>query len=968
MSRHETVTRERGARGQWPMRDHPTTFWLVVAAAVALLSPALPDARWILVHAVLLGAVTHAVLVWSTHFTQALLKTSAALDPRPRQNARLTVLLAGAALVILGVPWWGWWAVVAGALAVTGAVGWHAWALWRRLRAALPGRFRITVRYYLCAAAWIPVGATLGALLSRGPDDFWHGRLLVAHTSAMVLGWLGLTVTGTLVTLWPTMLRTRIDASAETLARQALPVLCAAVAVVIGGAIFGLRPLVVGSLLLYAVGLGWWGRALWRPARQAPPREFGTWSVSAGLCWLLFAVLWVAGTVAWQSDWRSVVDGFTPATVGFAAGFGAQMVQGALTYLVPSVLGGGPAIVRSAGLALDRWGAARVIVVNAGLVVALLPVPAAVRVVVSALVVVTLAAFIPVLVLAVLGAVKAMRALQAPTGAAVAMPSAQAGPTTGTPAAQPVAPAAMPPGGLRTNPRPRNGQLVGGFLALLLAITVGVFADPAAAGLTPSGLGTPGWVTALPGLGGVMGGGAGGGSGFGGSGDLAAGVTPTGRTTTVRVEAVGMRFVPASVTVPAGDRLVIDLVNIDPGQTHDLVFASGARTARLHTGDSATLDLGVVGSSTQGWCSVVGHRLMGMVFDVVVTGATTDSAHSGSHGAATPTGGAAGLGGDDTAYPRVDLGQAADPSFQAVDAVLPPLSADREHHVTLRVQELELQVAPGVWQQRWTFGGQVPGPTLHGRVGDVFIVTLVNDGTIGHSIDFHAGSLAPDLPMRTIAPGESLVYRFMATHAGIWMYHCSTMPMSAHIAAGLHGAVVIEPEGLSAVDRSYVLVQSEVYLGASHAAGRADEVDARRVALERPDAVVFNGIANQYAVRPLTARVGERVRIWVLDAGPNRPTSFHVVGGQFDTVYAEGAWLLRPPAVGAGGSGGGDGGGGAAGSGGSGGSGGSQALALAAAQGGFVELVFPEAGHYPFVSHVMVDAERGARGIVGVTP
>ena len=148
-----------------------------------------------------------------------------------------------------------------------------------------------------------------------------------------------------------------------------------------------------------------------------------------------------------------------------------------------------------------------------------------------------------------------------------------------------------------------------------------------------------------------MGGGAGGGSGFGGSGDLAAGVTPTGRTTTVRVEAGGMRVVPASLTVPAGDRLVIDLVNVDPGQTHDLVFASGARTARLHTGDSATLDLGVVGSSTQGWCSVVGHRLMGMVFDVVVTGATTDSAHSGSHGAATPTGGAAGLGGDDTAYP-----------------------------------------------------------------------------------------------------------------------------------------------------------------------------------------------------------------------------------------------------------------------------------------------------------------------------
>jgi len=126
-------------------------------------------------------------------------------------------------------------------------------------------------------------------------------------------------------------------------------------------------------------------------------------------------------------------------------------------------------------------------------------------------------------------------------------------------------------------------------------------------------------------------------------------------------------------------------------------------------------------------------------------------------------------------------------------------------------------------------------------------------------------------------------------------------------------------------------------------------VDARRVALERPDAVVFNGIANQYAVRPLTARVGERVRIWVLDAGPNRATSFHLVGGQFDTVWFEGAWLLRPPDSGPS-------------------AGGSQALALAAAQGGFVELVFPEAGHYPFVSHVMVDAERGARGVFEITP
>jgi nitrite reductase (NO-forming) len=260
----------------------------------------------------------------------------------------------------------------------------------------------------------------------------------------MVLGWLGLTVTGTLVTLWPTMLRTRIDAHAESLARQALPVLCGAVALVVAGALLDLRPLVVSALLLYAVGLGWWGRALWQPARHAPPREFGTWSVSAGLCWLVFAVLWVAGTVAWQSDWRSVVDGFTPATVGFAAGFGAQLVQGALTYLVPSVLGGGPTIVRSAGLAMDRWGAARIVVVNGGLVVALLPVPSAVRTVVSALVAATLAMFIPVLVVAVLDAVRTMRGPreQVAQSGELAQP------------APPAPPAARPPGGFARHSAP----------------------------------------------------------------------------------------------------------------------------------------------------------------------------------------------------------------------------------------------------------------------------------------------------------------------------------------------------------------------------------------------------------------------------------------------------------------------------------------------------------------------------------
>src|SRR5690606_31020633 len=140
----------------------------------------------------------------------------------------------------------------------------------------------------------------------------------------------------------------------------------------------------------------------------------------------------------------------------------------------------------------------------------------------------------------------------------------------------------------------------------------------------------------------------------------------------------------------------------------------------------------------------------------------------------------------------------------------------RVHRRTFTVTEVTREVAPGVRQRLWTYDGSAPGPVLHGRVGDTFEITIVNDGSIGHSIDFHAGSLAPlgpRGPMRTIPPGESLVYRFRADKAGVWMYHCSTEPMSAHIANGMFGAVVIEPPGLPEVDREYVLVQSEFYLG-----------------------------------------------------------------------------------------------------------------------------------------------------------
>ena len=243
-----------------------------------------------------------------------------------------------------------------------------------------------------------------------------------------------------------------------------------------------------------------------------------------------------------------------------------------------------------------------------------------------------------------------------------------------------------------------------------------------------------------------------------------------------------------------------------------------------------------------------------------------------------------------------------------------------------------------------TYNGGVPGPVLRGQVGDHFEIILVNDGTMSHSIDFHAGVLAPDKPMRSISPGQSLQYNFTATRSGIWLYHCSTAPMSVHLAAGMHGAVIIDPPGLSQVDHEFVLIQSEIYLGPE--GGATDEA---KVAAKTPDLMAFNGMAFQYKYRPLQVSAGQRVRFWLMDAGPSLPCTFHVVGGQFDQVFYEGAWTLGgPDQIGARWSGG------------------SQALNLGPCQGGFVEFVPPQAGHYTFVTHAFADMEKGAVGVLQV--
>ncbi len=423
-------------------------------------------------------------------------------------------------------------------------------------------------------------------------------------------------------------------------------------------------------------------------------------------------------------------------------------------------------------------------------------------------------------------------------------------------------------------------------------------------------------------------------------------VTPTGETTTALVTVDGMSFDPSVIEVPAGNTLHVVFENTGD-QRHDLIFENGAVIEPIAPGASAEVTVGPIVADMDGWCSLPGHRQMGMELTVIAVGAES----SGQTGAAGSADSEAQT--DHSAHEtssQVNMttllaeAEKHDPFPAALDP-LPEQDGPQTREFTFEVTESEEDLAAGIVRAVWSYNGTSPGPVLHGRVGDEFVITLVNNGTMGHSIDFHAGENAPDLVMRTIEPGESLEYKFTAGRSGIWMYHCSTMPMSLHIANGMFGAVVIEPEDLPEVDEQYVLIQSEFY------AEEGPLSSADKAATLIPDAVMFNGRAFQYDVHPLTAQVGDRVRFWVLDVGPNSPLAFHIVGTQFDTWWSEGHYGVYH---------------GQSTDGITKGTTGSQVLPLQAAQGGFVELVASEPGNYPIVNHVMSLAEKGASGTLQV--
>jgi nitrite reductase (NO-forming) len=396
---------------------------------------------------------------------------------------------------------------------------------------------------------------------------------------------------------------------------------------------------------------------------------------------------------------------------------------------------------------------------------------------------------------------------------------------------------------------------------------------------------------------------------------------------TLELAAIDLGFTPNFFNVDKPGRYTIKYVN--KGQIlHDVAFTDGTKIT-VKPGETQQADVMIPAEGVKFICSIPGHKESGMVGTISVGGkavAEEEEAGGGHGGPAVTT--------DVSPDPNA-------PAYALFNPAAPALLQGEMHDIDLVIKEMPMTVAKGFVQNVWTFGGAVPGPVIRVKVGDTVRIHLKNpaDSKLPHSVDFHSSLVAWNDEMTSINPGEEKLYEWKAEFAGVWMYHCGTAPALHHIANGMYGMVIVEPrQGLPPVSKEFALVQSEWYLGPQ---GEPSSLTKAAAAAPAPDYVAFNGVANQYLDNPIQINTGERVRVFVLNAGPSIDSSFHVVGTIFDTVIKEGVSLTPDNA----------------------GKWGSQAVDLAPAQGAIVEFAMAEDGLYPIVTHAFNFVGRGALGL-----
>jgi nitrite reductase (NO-forming) len=291
---------------------------------------------------------------------------------------------------------------------------------------------------------------------------------------------------------------------------------------------------------------------------------------------------------------------------------------------------------------------------------------------------------------------------------------------------------------------------------------------------------------------------------------------------------------------------------------------------------------------------------------------------------------------------------------------LKPLDPSPVKTVRLDTTHKIIEIAPGVKFGAWTFGDSVPGPTIRARVGDriKFIMTNRSDETMPgvqltaapmmHSMDFHAAMVSPQDKYKSVAPGQTIEFEFTVNYPGIFMYHCGTPMILEHIASGMYGAVVVEPkEGYpTKADREYMVIQSEFYVKPDPEKRKIDGqpfyvLDNENLKKAMPSYTVFNGYHNGMVKNPLPAKPKEKVRLFVLNVGPSRTSSFHVVGTIFDRVWFEGNPDNQFRGM--------------------------QTVLLGSSNSAIVEFLIPEEGKYIMVDHHFANASQGAIGLVSAS-
>ena len=374
------------------------------------------------------------------------------------------------------------------------------------------------------------------------------------------------------------------------------------------------------------------------------------------------------------------------------------------------------------------------------------------------------------------------------------------------------------------------------------------------------------------------------------------------------------------LTAAEGQVVQLTLINGE-GAEHDIVFPDQDAKSPRVTGKGASTTIAFRAAKSGDfvyYCGVPGHRLAGMEGQFIVT-------------------------------PRPPPQTVVEADISREPGDVPPPIGKRDPQ-TVRVDlfsvEVEGRLAEGTTFGYWTFNGKVPGPFIRVRVGDTIDIHLKNsaDSAMIHSVDFHAatgpGGGAASLQ---VDPGAEKSMTWKALVPGLYVYHCATPMVAEHIANGMYGLILVEPEGgLHPVDREFYVMQGEIYSDIAYGQHGSAEFSVEKLLNERPEYFVFNGSVGALTkLHPLHAKVGETVRIFFGVGGPNYTSSFHVIGEIFDKVYNLGG-LTSPPLEGI------------------------QTVTVPAGGAVITEFKLDVPGNYTLVDHALARAERGLLGILNV--